>query len=63
MANSIPNDPFKPGSFYDNFDAAVRALGVDQIPLAFDMAKVKYPSVRERDRLLTILRKMGEENG
>ncbi len=59
VAENMMNDPFKPGSFYDNFEAGVRALGVNQIPLAFDMAKVKYPSTKERDRMFNILRDMG----
>jgi hypothetical protein len=56
------DDPFKPGSFYDNFDKAVGALGAGQIPLAFDLAQVNYDNNDDRDRLFRILRMIGDES-
>lgn len=56
------DDPFKPGSFYDNFDKAVGALGAGQIPLAFDLAQVNYDNTDDRDRLFRILRMIGDES-
>ena len=57
------DDPFRPGTFYDNFNAGVGALGVEQIPLAFDVARQSFNSIKERDAFLNILKKIGDADG
>ena len=56
MAN---DDPFKEGSFFDNFDAGIAALGVDQVPIAWDLARINYRDTKERDQFLTMLGRLG----
>lgn len=51
--------PFESGSFYDNFEAGVKALGAKRIPLAFDLAKVQFRSIEDRDNLLNFLANEG----
>lgn len=60
MPKENHNDPFKEGSFFDNFDAGIRALGPGQLPLAWDLAKVKFRSTKERDKFLAFLRGMSD---
>jgi hypothetical protein len=60
MAKGNHNDPFKEGTFFDNFDAGIRALGIDQLPVAWNLARVNFRSTKERDKFLTVLRGMSD---
>ncbi len=60
MAKDKQGDPFKEGGFFDNLDAGIRALGPGQIPIAWDLAKVKFRSSKERDKFLAIIRGMSD---
>jgi hypothetical protein len=59
MSERDHNDPFKEGTFFDNLNAGVLALGPDQLPIAFDIARMNFRSTKERDKLLTVLGRMG----
>ena len=58
---SEDTSPFESGSFYDNFEAGVKALGTKKIPLAFYLAKIKFRSVEDRDNLLRFLASEGSD--
>jgi hypothetical protein len=45
------------GSFLDNLDAAALRLGYRYLPLAWGLAKVNWPSTRDRDDFLNFLTK------
>lgn len=46
---------FDPGSFYDNLDAAVKAVGVNQPGAVWGLAGVSWDSVSDRDAFLATL--------
>lgn len=52
---------WKPGSFFDNLDAAARYVGYDNLPLAFGLARINWPSVDERDTFLRALTRINDE--
>lgn len=50
---------WEPGSFLDNFNAAVEHLGYDHIPVAYGLARVNWPDITTRDlfyKMLTLKR-------
>ena len=55
MSERDHNDPFKEGTFFDNLNAGVLALGPDQLPVAFDLARMNFGCTKERDKLLTVV--------
>lgn len=46
---------FETGSFYDNIDATVRAIGVTQPGVVWALAGVSWDSVSDRDAFLASL--------
>lgn len=43
---------FAPGSFYDNLDAAVRAIGLSQPGVVWGIASVSWDSIEDRNAFL-----------
>lgn len=43
---------FFPGSFYDNIDAVVRAIGLRQPGVVWALASVSWDSIEDRNRFL-----------
>lgn len=48
----MPARQFSPGSFYDNIDAAVRALGFRQPGIIWALAQVPWESITDRNSFL-----------
>jgi hypothetical protein len=48
------------GSVLDNFHQAALVLGFDNLPIAWGLAKVNFPSVEERDKVLRALTGLNE---
>lgn len=46
---------FFPGSFYDNIDAVVRAIGLRQPGVVWGLASVSWDSLEERNTFLNQL--------
>ena len=46
---------FQPGSFYDNLDATVRALGAHQPGVVWSLAGVSWDTIEDRDAFLATL--------
>lgn len=51
----MPGKQFSPGSFYDNIDAAVRALGFRQPGVIWALAQVPWESITDRNTFLDSL--------
>jgi hypothetical protein len=56
---------WKKGGFLDNFDAAAKHVGYDHLPVAYALARVKWPSTDVRDETLRSLIRItdGGDNG
>jgi hypothetical protein len=50
---------FEPGSFYDNLDATVQALGASQPGAVWGLAHVSWDSLSDRDAFLATLTARG----
>jgi hypothetical protein len=46
---------FEPGSFYDNLDVTVKALGMNQPGVVWALAGVSWDSLSDRDAFLATL--------
>lgn len=46
---------WRPGSFLDNLNAAAVAVGFENLPIAWGLAKVPWKSTRDRDEFLAAI--------